>query len=34
LCDGSVRFVSDQIPLNIWKALGTMNGGEPVNDDY
>lgn len=32
LCDGSVRFVSDQIPLATWQALGTMNGGETFND--
>jgi prepilin-type N-terminal cleavage/methylation domain-containing protein/prepilin-type processing-associated H-X9-DG protein len=32
LCDGSVRFVSKQIPLATWQALGTMNGGEAVGD--
>jgi len=30
LCDGSTRFVSSKIALNIWQALGTMNGGETV----
>ena len=28
--DGSVRFVSNGIALNTWKAIGTMNGGEVV----
>jgi prepilin-type N-terminal cleavage/methylation domain-containing protein len=29
--DGSVRFVSDNIPLNVWQALGTRGGGEPIS---
>jgi type II secretory pathway pseudopilin PulG len=28
LADGSVRFVQDQINLNIWRAVGSTNGGE------
>lgn len=28
LCDGSVRFVNDDIALNVWQAMGTMNGSE------
>jgi prepilin-type N-terminal cleavage/methylation domain-containing protein/prepilin-type processing-associated H-X9-DG protein len=32
LCDGSVRFISNNINLVTWQALGTMNGGDPVND--
>jgi len=27
--DGSVQFVRDGIDLKTWRALGTMNGGEP-----
>jgi prepilin-type processing-associated H-X9-DG protein len=30
MCDGSVRFVTDNVTLNVWQALGTMNGGESV----
>ncbi len=28
--DGSLRFVSESIALNVWRALGTRNGGELV----
>jgi hypothetical protein len=28
LADGSVRFVQDQINLDIWRAAGSTNGGE------
>lgn len=28
LCDGSVRMVQDTIERDIWKALGSRNGGE------
>jgi prepilin-type N-terminal cleavage/methylation domain-containing protein/prepilin-type processing-associated H-X9-DG protein len=28
--DGSVRFISDAIPLGVYRALGTMAGGEAV----
>jgi type II secretory pathway pseudopilin PulG len=28
LADGSVRFVQDQIDLNIWRGAGSTNGGE------
>jgi prepilin-type N-terminal cleavage/methylation domain-containing protein/prepilin-type processing-associated H-X9-DG protein len=29
--DGSVRFISDNIPLATWQALSTMNGGEVID---
>ena len=32
LCDASVRFVSDTIALDVWQAMGSMNGGE-VGDE-
>jgi prepilin-type N-terminal cleavage/methylation domain-containing protein len=28
LCDASVRFVSDAIALDVWQAMGSMNGNE------
>jgi hypothetical protein len=28
LCDASIRFFRDDISLNVWQALGTMDGGE------
>jgi prepilin-type N-terminal cleavage/methylation domain-containing protein/prepilin-type processing-associated H-X9-DG protein len=31
LCDGSVRYISNSIPLPTWRALGSMNGGEVLN---
>lgn len=32
LCDGSVRFVGNQISTGIWQALGSINGGEVIGD--
>ena len=32
LCDGSIRFVRNSIPLGTWQSLGTMNGNEVVGD--
>jgi prepilin-type N-terminal cleavage/methylation domain-containing protein/prepilin-type processing-associated H-X9-DG protein len=31
-CDGSVRFFSDDISLDAWQALGSMNGAEVVTE--
>ena len=33
LCDGSVRFVRNTIALNTWRAMGSKNGGEVVQND-
>jgi hypothetical protein len=30
LCDASTRFISDSIDLNVWRALSTSEGGEPI----
>jgi prepilin-type processing-associated H-X9-DG protein len=32
MCDGSVRFVKDDIDDNVFKALCTIKGGEPIAD--
>jgi len=31
--DGATRFVSDNIDLNVWRALGTRAGGEAVSPE-
>lgn len=28
MCDGSLQFVSQDVSINIWRALGTCSGGE------
>jgi len=28
LCDGSVRFASETVEPDTWRALGSRNGGE------
>lgn len=33
MADGAVRFVSENIDLNVWRALGTRAGGEPVSQE-
>ena len=32
LCDGSVRFVSENIDIGTWRSLGSRNGGEVIGD--
>ena len=32
LCDGSARFISENIDLSIWRALGTRAGNEVVGE--
>jgi prepilin-type N-terminal cleavage/methylation domain-containing protein len=32
LCDGAVRFVSENIDLRLWRALGSRDGGEVVGE--
>ena len=34
LCDGSVRFVSNNVALNVWQAASTINGAENVGGDF
>jgi prepilin-type N-terminal cleavage/methylation domain-containing protein/prepilin-type processing-associated H-X9-DG protein len=34
LCDGSVRFVSNNIALNTWQAASTMDGGDVLGGDW
>lgn len=31
LGDGSVRFISDTVPLQVWRAYSTRNGGEVIS---
>jgi prepilin-type N-terminal cleavage/methylation domain-containing protein len=33
LCDGSVRFFSNNVNLDIWRGLGTAGAGDPVSLD-
>jgi prepilin-type processing-associated H-X9-DG protein len=33
MCDGSVRFVGDRVGLDIWRAIGTRNGKELVDNN-
>lgn len=32
IADGSVRFVGDDIDMNVWRALGTIAGGEVIGE--
>lgn len=31
-CDGSARYVRNHLGIDIWRALATRNGGEPLSD--
>ncbi len=31
-CDGRVRFISEDVDQNVWFAIGTRDGREPVNE--
>jgi prepilin-type N-terminal cleavage/methylation domain-containing protein/prepilin-type processing-associated H-X9-DG protein len=33
MCDGSVQFISDNVDMTIWRALGTRAGSETVPGD-
>jgi prepilin-type N-terminal cleavage/methylation domain-containing protein/prepilin-type processing-associated H-X9-DG protein len=33
MCDGSVRFIQDNININTWRFLGTSRGGEVIPGD-
>ena len=33
LGDGSVKFIKDSVNLQVWRALGTRNGGEVISSD-
>ncbi|MBL8815181.1 MAG: DUF1559 domain-containing protein [Planctomyces sp.] len=32
LCDGSARFVSENVDLKTWRSLGSINGGEVLGE--
>jgi prepilin-type N-terminal cleavage/methylation domain-containing protein/prepilin-type processing-associated H-X9-DG protein len=34
LCDGSVRFVANNISLTTWRAIGSRNGGDLLGSDF
>ncbi|MEA1951468.1 MAG: DUF1559 domain-containing protein [Planctomycetota bacterium] len=34
LCDGSVQFISDDISLYVWRAMGSPKGGETITKDF
>jgi prepilin-type N-terminal cleavage/methylation domain-containing protein len=31
-CDGSVKFISNNVAIDTWRALGTINGGETMGE--
>jgi hypothetical protein len=34
LCDGSTRFVANNVSLNSWQAASTINGGESDGSEF
>ena len=34
MADASLKFITDDIALTTWRAMGTMNGGEIVSEPY
>ncbi|GIW98636.1 MAG: prepilin-type N-terminal cleavage/methylation domain-containing protein [Pirellulaceae bacterium] len=34
LCDGSVKFISENIDQLVWMSVGSINGGETVSDEW
>lgn len=34
MCDGSVRFIFDNVSLSVWRALGTSQGEEMINEGF
>ena len=34
MCDGAVRFVSDNVALTTWQQLGNMNDAQVIADDF
>jgi prepilin-type N-terminal cleavage/methylation domain-containing protein/prepilin-type processing-associated H-X9-DG protein len=34
LCDGSSRFVTNNININVWRALSSIQGGEVIPGDF
>jgi prepilin-type processing-associated H-X9-DG protein len=33
MCDGAVRFIGDNVELEIWRAIGTRNGQESISSN-
>lgn len=34
MCDGAVRFVTDNVSLTTWQQLGNMNDGQTIADGF
>jgi len=34
LCDGSVRFIGNNVDLIVWQGASTINGGESVGAEF